>query len=86
MTRYATRTWAAIEALTSRWEQSLLAIWRAAAVNQAPRFSDRKCTSRYTTASQLIASKLGSHKMIPVVLAIVENKSAHLPSRDIKPL
>jgi hypothetical protein len=45
-----------------------------------------KCTSRYTTASQLIASKLGSHKMIPVILAIVENKSAHLPNRDIKPL
>ena len=85
MTRCATRTWAGIEALGNLWEKSLLAIWRAAAVNQAPRFFRKKCTSRYTTASQSIASKLGS-QMIAVVLAIVENKFLRLPNRDIKPL
>ena len=38
------------------------AIWREAAVTRAPRFSRRKCASRFTTAAPPIARKRYSYK------------------------
>jgi hypothetical protein len=45
------------------WEQTLVAIWRAAAVIQSTRSFSKKCAGRCTTATPPIATKVGSHRI-----------------------
>ena len=49
--------------LVGLWEQTLVAIWRAAAAIQTPRFFRYKCAARFTTAAQPIATKVCSHRV-----------------------
>ena len=44
------------------WEQTLVAIWRAAAVIQSTRSFSKKCAGRCTTATPPIATKVCSHR------------------------
>jgi len=45
------------------WEQTLVAIWRAAAVIQSTRSFSKKCAGRCTTATPPIATKVCSHRI-----------------------